>query len=308
MSFHKGVLVCIGSRARAVLKGWPLALLFFVGASSLDVGAQGNPVPNTKAAEQTQAGSTKGAAQVTKIDDAQFPALLKPKGKPLLINFWATWCGPCREEFPDLVKIDTEYKGKIDFITVTLDFEEELTSGVPKFLADMKATMPTYLLVTPDETAAIALVAKDWAGALPYTILYAPDGRAVFKHQGVVKANELRAAIDKLIPTDTDGVTQVFDLPLPQRTAFTSESGIIAATSDLAAGKPQIIRYGLVPAIVCGSIDTLKNKYSVSIGGFGCFVPKGYDDHARAYNRTVIAALTKRFGTEFASLAAFAQV
>lgn len=298
----------MGLRARAVLSGWPLALVFFVGASNIDVGAQGNPLPNAKAAEQTQAGSTKGAAQVTKIDDAQFPALLKPKGKPLLINFWATWCGPCREEFPDLVKIDTEYKGKIDFITVTLDFEEELTTGVPKFLADMKATMPTFLLVTPDETAAIGLVAKDWAGALPYTILYAPDGKAVFRHQGVVKADELRAAIDKLISAKADGVTQILDLPLPQRTAFTSESGIVAARSDLAAGKPQIIRYGLVPAIDQQTIDTLKNKYSVSMGGFGCFVPKGYEDHARAYNRTVIAALTKKFDTEFARLSAFAQV
>ena len=65
-------------------------------------------------------------AKVTKIDEKAFAELIKPGEKPLLINFWATWCVPCVEEFPDLVKIDKEYKGKIDFITVSLDFEKSL--------------------------------------------------------------------------------------------------------------------------------------------------------------------------------------
>src|SRR5688572_18722068 len=43
--------------------------------------------------------------KVTRIDEQGLRDLLKPNGKPRLINFWATWCGPCREEFPDLVKI-----------------------------------------------------------------------------------------------------------------------------------------------------------------------------------------------------------
>ncbi|HEY0050123.1 MAG TPA: thioredoxin domain-containing protein, partial [Pyrinomonadaceae bacterium] len=68
--------------------------------------------------------------RVTQVDDGKIKQLLKPVGKPLLVNFWATWCGPCREEFPDLVKIDAEYRGKIDFFTVSLDFIEELNTGV----------------------------------------------------------------------------------------------------------------------------------------------------------------------------------
>lgn len=172
--------------SKAIRAGWLLMTLAVVGFLAADAAAQAN-------------GASAAKSQVTKIDEKQFPELLKPKGKPLLINFWATWCGPCREEFPDLVKIDADYKGKIDFITVTLDFEEELTTGVPKFLAEMKAPMPTYLLVTPDETTAIALVSKDWSGALPLTILYGPDGKTVFSHQGVVKPAELRAHLDKLL-------------------------------------------------------------------------------------------------------------
>lgn len=144
--------------------------------------------------------SAPAAPSVTKIDEKALAELIKPKDKPLLINFWATWCGPCREEFPDLVKIDGEYKGKIDFITITLDFEEELTTGVPKFLTDMKAQMPTYLLLTADETAAIQMVSKDWGGGLPFTILIAPDGKVTYSHQGVVKHAVLKELLDKLLP------------------------------------------------------------------------------------------------------------
>src|SRR5688572_5648600 len=73
---------------------------------------------------QTKRATPKPAARllpnVTKIDQTRYAELIKPGAKPLLINFWATWCVPCREEFPDLVKIDGEYKGKIDFITISL--------------------------------------------------------------------------------------------------------------------------------------------------------------------------------------------
>lgn len=137
---------------------------------------------------------------VKKIGDKEFAELLKPNGKPLLINFWATWCEPCREEFPDLVKLDAEYKGRIDLITVSLDFEEELATGIPKFLAEMKATMPTYLFITPDETAAISKVSKDWQGGLPFTVIYAADGRLSYFRQGLIRHDIVKRELDKLLP------------------------------------------------------------------------------------------------------------
>lgn len=139
------------------------------------------------------------APLVKKIGDKEFAELLKPKGKPLLINFWATWCEPCREEFPDLVKLDAEYKDRIDLITVSLDFEEELTTGVPKFLAEMKATMPTYLFITPDETAAISKVSKDWRGGLPFTVIFAADGNLSYLRQGLIRHDIVKRELDKLL-------------------------------------------------------------------------------------------------------------
>jgi len=146
--------------------------------------------------------------KVTQIDAEALRNLLKPNGKPLLINFWATWCEPCREEFPDLVKIGADYKDKIDLITISLDELSEINGDVPKFLAEMKAEMPSYLLKTPSEEAAIASVSKEWQGGLPFTILFNEKGESVYLKQGKFNTAFLLAAIEKTL-TETQGkVTQ----------------------------------------------------------------------------------------------------
>ncbi|MDQ3132921.1 MAG: TlpA family protein disulfide reductase [Acidobacteriota bacterium] len=140
--------------------------------------------------------------KVEQVDATALRNLLKTNGKPLLVNFWATWCDPCREEFPDLVKIDSDYGEKIDFITVSLDDAEELNTGVPKFLTEMKAQMPAFLLATQNEDAVIASVSKDWQGGLPFTILYDADGKIAYSRMGKVKIDVLRIEIEKLIKPD----------------------------------------------------------------------------------------------------------
>ena len=189
-----------GTRAAAV--GWLFVLVLSLQADAQNktgvAGKSATTKPSAPTKPATQA-NTVPAVKVTRVDDTGFRKLLVPNGKPLMINFWATWCGPCREEFPDLVKLDTEYRGKIDFITVTLDFEEELNTGVPKFLSEMKAQMPTFLLVTPDETAAIAVVTKEWAGALPFTVIYEPKGSLAYVRQGIVNPETVRAELNKLL-------------------------------------------------------------------------------------------------------------
>jgi thiol-disulfide isomerase/thioredoxin len=120
--------------------------------------------------------------------------------RPLLLNFWATWCDPCREEFPDLVKLDADYQNKgLNFIAVSLDDITDIKSEVPKFLSQMKATMPVVLLNVKDPEPAIKVVDPTWDGQLPATFLYDKDGKMVFKHFGKIKPDELRVAIDKEI-------------------------------------------------------------------------------------------------------------
>lgn len=145
---------------------------------------------------------------VIQIDATDLRKLLKPNGKPLLVNFWATWCDPCREEFPDLVRFDHEYRGQIDFITVSLDELSEIKRDVPKFLVEMKAEMPAYLLKTADESAAIAMIASDWRGGLPFTLLFDPSGKMTYFRQGKVFPAVLRTELEKVL-----SATQATELP-----------------------------------------------------------------------------------------------
>ena len=117
--------------------------------------------------------------------------------RPLLVNFWATWCDGCREEFPDLVKIDNEYRAKgLNFLSVTLDEVSDKTKAAD-FLKEMKAMMLVVLLNVNDPEPAIHAVDEKWDGALPATFLYDREGKVVFKYYGKIKPAELRAAIDK---------------------------------------------------------------------------------------------------------------
>ena len=138
---------------------------------------------------------------VAPIDTAALKNILsEQRERPLLINFWATWCDPCRDEFPDLVKIDNEYRSQsLDFVTISLDDFSDIKTGVPKFLGEMKATMPAYLLNVTDPEPAINMIDPKWGGSLPATFLYNSKGEVVYKHMGRVDPNELRAAIDKLV-------------------------------------------------------------------------------------------------------------
>ncbi len=154
--------------------------------------------------------------KVTQIDDIALKDLLRRDGenaKPLLVNFWATWCDPCREEFPDLVKIDADYKGKIDLITISLDDLAEIKRDVPKFLAEMKAEMPGYLLKSLDDEAAIASVSKSWQGGLPFTILFNGQGETVYFIQGKFKTEILRAEIEKLF----NSAPEIIEVKLTQK-------------------------------------------------------------------------------------------
>ena len=138
---------------------------------------------------------------VSPIDTNGLQGLItKQREHPLLVNFWATFCDPCREEFPDLVKIDKDYRPQsLDFVTVSLDDVTDIKTEVPKFLASMKATMPAYLLDANDPEPAIKLMDPRWSGALPATFLFNEKGEVVFKHIGRVDPAELRGAIEKLV-------------------------------------------------------------------------------------------------------------
>jgi thiol-disulfide isomerase/thioredoxin len=105
-------------------------------------------------------------------------AVAKEKGQVVLVNFWATWCVPCREEYPDLTRLEKAYRGKgLAVLGVSIDSAKDL-AAVDKFLAKMQPGFPNYRKASGgDDQVFIESVDKDWGGELPFTVLYARDGR-----------------------------------------------------------------------------------------------------------------------------------
>ena len=106
-----------------------------------------------------------------------FERIGREKGKVVLVNFWATWCVPCREEFPDLSRLQNAYGGKgLTVIGVSTDFARE-AAAVEKFLAEQKPSFANYRKKTGgDDQAFIDAVEKSWGGELPFSVLYGRDG------------------------------------------------------------------------------------------------------------------------------------
>jgi thiol-disulfide isomerase/thioredoxin len=171
--------------------------------------AAGRPGRRVRAGKRKPAGASEAALVPVKEIDADGLKNLLQRGdaqaaRPLLINFWATWCVPCRKEFPDLVKIEADYRGRaIEFALVSADDVADIEKDVPKFLREMRATaMPAYLLNAADTLAAIAQVDPAWGGELPATFLFDRQGKIAYKHFGIINDAELRAAIEKVMSNE----------------------------------------------------------------------------------------------------------
>jgi len=99
------------------------------------------------------------------------------KDRVLLINVWATWCIPCREEFPDLVRIAKSYNEKIRVVGISIDDFEVLDSKVISFLKNQKVEFENYLIKVIEPEDFINLLSKEWSGAIPATFIYDKDGK-----------------------------------------------------------------------------------------------------------------------------------
>ncbi len=117
-------------------------------------------------------------------------------GKKLrLINVWATWCGPCVIEFPDLVSIHRIYRGR-DFEAVTVDADDPgQREKALEFLKKQQASTRNYAFDKGDPYALIEAVDPKWQGALPHTIVVAPGGEVIYRSEGAFDTLKLRKAI-----------------------------------------------------------------------------------------------------------------
>lgn len=140
------------------------------------------------------------AARVPQIDGKGIKKeLAKRKGKVVVLNLWATWCAPCREEFPNLVKLYERYRTRgVDVIVVSVD-DIESQSQVAQFLRQYKAKMPAFIKKPGDPEQFINAIDRDWPGAIPYTVVYDRNGKPFAKLLGGHSFTQFEAVVKKAL-------------------------------------------------------------------------------------------------------------
>jgi thiol-disulfide isomerase/thioredoxin len=112
-----------------------------------------------------------------------------------LINVWATWCGPCAVEFPDLVTINRMYRQReFDMISISLDTVQNRDKALT-FLNRQAASFRNVRFAGTDKDQFAEALDSQWQGAIPYTLLIAPGGEILYRHTGLIDPLEVKRAI-----------------------------------------------------------------------------------------------------------------
>lgn len=145
------------------------------------------------------------AAPALKINDLEGKPLSldDDKGKVVLLNFWATWCGPCREEIPDLIELQKKYKDKLAIIALATDEDEpaEVKKFAQKHAINYRIGMATDAL------------RGEYGGipALPTSFIIDAQGRVVQKHIGLNDPSIYELEVRALLGLPFDGKVDYFE-------------------------------------------------------------------------------------------------
>ena len=138
-----------------------------------------------------------------KVDGKQIKALKRnATGKTLLVNFWATWCGPCVAEFPELQKTWRMYRKRpFELVTVSLNYPDE-QKGVRAFLEKQHASTRNLLNALMDPYELMKAFDSEWDGAVPYSAVIGPDGKVLYTVKGPLDILKTRRIILASFPDD----------------------------------------------------------------------------------------------------------
>lgn len=139
-------------------------------------------------------------AKLIPLDENAYHGLVKQQaGKVVLVDFWAGWCEPCREEMPALVKLARRYGPQgLQFLTVSIDSPAELAYA-EKFLRSRNVPFPSYYKSAKKDEDFINSVDPLWSGALPALFFYSREGKLVRSYIGETEAATVEAAIRELL-------------------------------------------------------------------------------------------------------------
>lgn len=119
----------------------------------------------------------------------------KDSGKVRVIHAWATWCGPCVSEFDQVVETNLNFRHRdFEMVTLAAQFPDE-EARVLKFLKTRQASMRNLIFGGTDKYALIEALDPEWNGALPHTLVVAPDGKVIHRQTGALDFIALKRAI-----------------------------------------------------------------------------------------------------------------
>jgi thiol-disulfide isomerase/thioredoxin len=121
------------------------------------------------------------------------------KGRVVLVNFWATWCDPCREEMPALVSAAKGFSSKDLAVALVSTDSLKKTPDVEKFLSSRKIPFICWQVKSTDPQRFIDAVDKSWSGAVPYTLVYDRKGELVARLAGPQTEKSFGEAVRKAL-------------------------------------------------------------------------------------------------------------
>lgn len=189
-------------------KIFKILILFALALSLFACNKKNNPGDTNKVEEKEKTTATAIELEKMPIENFDFQTMdildgniIKSeefyKEKPLtLVNVWGTFCGPCKEEMPDLAKLYDEYKDKMNFLGVVVDTNVSMDTNVEEAQKIIKDSGVNYKNIMPNPTTEDTLVNIT---AMPTTFFVNSDGKVLGGFVGKADKDSLKATIDKLL-------------------------------------------------------------------------------------------------------------